>query len=160
MPTGFNGERRTGDPIARAVQIGRIATGEEVLTERARRWGIAEDTMGMIEVPLTVANKEGKTRQVDALVDTGSYYTVLPGSLLSDLGIEPFEDVGVEFANGSVEVWPLGEARIQYEHRGMTCPVVFSPIEQYLLGATALQVLRLIVDPPNERLIPMGPVRI
>ena len=158
--SGPNGEQPHGSPSARAVPTGRIATAEHVRIERPRRWGIAEDTMGMITVPITVRSKEGEHREVQALVDTGSYYTVLPSTMMAELGIEPLEDAEVEFANGDVEVWPLGEAWIEYQHRGFTCLVAFSPIEQYLLGATTLQVLRLIVDPTNERLTPMGRMRI
>ena len=48
----------------------------------------------------------------------------------------------------------MGEARFYVGDREGTSPVVFGAEDTYLLGATTLQVLGLIADTTNHRLIP------
>ncbi len=117
--------------------------------------------MGQVEVTIQVGNSRhgGDLEEVVALVDTGAVYTVLPRSLLESLKVDQLDVDEVEFANGESAVWPMGEAWIVYGGKGRTCPVYFGPEDQYLLGVTALELHRLMVDPENQRLVPMPPVR-
>ena len=117
--------------------------------------------MGQVEVTIQVGNSRhgGDLEEVVALVDTGAVYTVLPRSLLDSLKIDQLDVDEVEFASGESAVWPMGEAWIVYGGKGRTCPVYFGPEDQYLLGVTALELHRLMVDPENQRLVPMPPVR-
>ena len=112
--------------------------------------------MGTFEVPIEVSNGNGgEPLQVDVLVDTGATFTVLPDSLLREgVGVQPKEDMEFTLADGSSKTLPVGEARLSVEGRDAPNPVVFGAEDQYLLGATALQVLGLIPDTTNHELIP------
>ena len=97
----------------------------------------------------------GATQWVDAQVDSGAKHTVLPASLLSDVvGITPTAEREFTLADGSKVSMPIGEARLYVQDREAFSPVIFGVEGKYLLGATTLQILDLIPDTSNERLIP------
>ena len=51
--------------------------------------------MGQFRVELILHSRSGgPVRRVDALVDTGAAYTMLPRALLESLGYEPFARSG------------------------------------------------------------------
>ena len=78
---------------------------------------------------------------------------MLPKSLLDRLHISPLEYHRWAFANGGTEELGYGMARIAIEDRVFHCPVIFGPEDQYLVGATTLQIFSLMVDPAGEELI-------
>ena len=90
---------------------------------------------------------------VEAVVDTGSSHTILPSSLLEELGVERKQEVNVSFENGTTEVCYVGEARMAYTGTEWTCPVIFGADDVYLLGATALELFNLAVDPVRQELV-------
>ena len=111
--------------------------------------------MGTFTVPLTVGNPDSAAQEtVDALVDTGATFSVMPASLLRRLDIEPTRTRRLRFANGQVEERQTGMAF--FEVVGIDCEamVVFGPEDLHLLGATTLESLLLIVDPINKQLVP------
>ena len=112
--------------------------------------------MGTFKTHLGISDGNGGAPQwIEALVDTGATYTVLPFSLLHELvGIQPYREVEFTLADGSKRVFPIGEARLHIEDREATNPVVFGEEGRYLIGATTLQILGLIPDTTNHRLIP------
>ena len=112
--------------------------------------------MGTFEARIGVSDGNGgTTRWVEALVDTGATYTVLPDSMLREqVGVEPREHLEFTFADGRLASLPVGEARLTVEGREATSRVVFGEAGQYLVGATTLQVLGLIPDTSNHALIP------
>ena len=71
---------------------------------------------------------------IGAVVDTGPSHTILPSSLLEELGVERKQEVNVGFGNGTAEVCYVGEARIAYTGTEWTCPVIFGADDVYLLG--------------------------
>ena len=74
--------------------------------------------MGTFTVPTEVGVPEGnRFERVDAMVDTGAFYTVLPSSSLHRLRGEPEESESFELADGSVRVFSLGETRVRVEGR-------------------------------------------
>ena len=92
---------------------------------------------------------------VEADVDTGATYTVLPDRMLREqVGVRPTERQTFTLADGSRVLLPVGEARLHVEGRERTSTVVFGSDNQYLLGATTLQVFGLIADTTDHRLIP------
>ena len=96
----------------------------------------------------------GASLWVEALVDTGATYSVLPESLLREqVGIQPTGHRRFVYADGREALLPIGEARICVEDVEATNLVVFGEENQYLLGATTLQVLGLIPDTTSHRLI-------
>ena len=92
---------------------------------------------------------------VSALVDTGSTHSVIPESLLASLSLAPLERRTYRIADGNFIQRDVGEARFRIDGRERTCPVIFGPEGQYLLGATTLQHFDLMVDPtePNPSLV-------
>ena len=56
-------------------------------------------------------------------------------------------------------MWNTGRARIAYEDQEWIRPVNFGPEEVYLLGATALEIFDLMVDPHEQHLVRRPPPR-
>lgn len=112
--------------------------------------------MGTFKTRLGVSDGNGgATEWIEALVDTGATYTVLPASLLHGLlGVQPRVQEEFTLADGRKMLMQVGEARHHVEDREATSRVVFGDEGQYLLGATALQELGLIPDTTNHTLIP------
>ena len=117
--------------------------------------------MGTFEVTVTIEVAHPVKRQfivVEAVVDTGASHTILPSSLLEELGVERKQEVNVGFGNGTTEVCYVGEARIAYTGTEWTCPVIFGADDVYLLGPTTLELFNLAVDPVRQELV-SSPVR-
>ncbi len=113
--------------------------------------------MGTFSVPLEVGNLAGGNLvQIDALVDTGATYTVLGGDLLERLGVEPVDRRSFQLADDRAVDYDVAEVRLRLEGSELTVLVVFAPaVTSALLGATALEVFGLGVDPINQRLMPV-----
>ena len=111
--------------------------------------------MGAVEVDIGVGNlnEEGLV-SVLALVDTGASDSVLPESLLTQLKVEPWGRMTYGLADGSSVEYAHGTAMINIDGHSLPCPVVFGPEDQYLLGATALEIFHLTVDPIDQVLVP------
>lgn len=90
---------------------------------------------------------------VDALVDTGATYTVLPRPLLEELGVPPHTRAPFVLADGREVERELGRAWIRIDGREEFSLVVFG--DQALLGAVTLEELRLAPDPVSRRLVPV-----
>ena len=112
--------------------------------------------MGTFEVQIGVGHPMGGNfLPVSALVDTGSTHSVIPESLLASLSLAPMERRTYRIADGNFIQRDVGEARFRIDDRERTCPVIFGPEGQYLLGATTLEIFDLMVDPtqPNPSLV-------
>ena len=114
--------------------------------------------MGAFRVELEVSNTAGDQYiAVQALVDTGAIYTML---LLDRLGVERLDTDIFELADDSLVEYSIGGALVRLMGRALPVPVVFARVGNTpLVGATTLQILRLIVDPVAKRLVPAPPVR-
>ena len=85
--------------------------------------------MGVFSVQLGVRHSKGhEFVAVEAMVDTGSSYTVLGEDLLSDLGIRPLERRQFQMGDDRMVEYDVGEARLRLEGRELTSPVVFGPL--------------------------------
>ncbi len=110
--------------------------------------------MGTFRVEVTLGNPDSDAREtVEALVDTGSTFSVMPASLLRRLGIEPTRTRRLRLANGQVEERQTGMAFFEVAGMDGEARVVFGPENIHLLGATTLEDLSFVVDPINKRLI-------
>ena len=119
--------------------------------------------MGYTYVDLKVGNLVDKD-MVDigeqVLVDTGAAHSVLPETLLADLGIKPRRMAQIRIGDGGEVEWGLGIANIAINgEEPFPCPVYFSPVEQYLIGATTLEAFGLMVDSQAETLVARKHVR-
>ena len=103
-----------------------------------------------------LSNRDGdREREVQALVDTGAAYSVIPESILRDIGVEPTESISIRYADGRLDTRPMGEGKATVGDRSRDTLLIFGPDgAEPLLGAYTLQGLRLMVDSPNERLVP------
>ncbi len=90
---------------------------------------------------------------VSALVDTGATNSMLPSGLLRQLGIEPVEIRYARVADGRRVELQTAWARFSVQGRNAVARVAFGPEGRYLVGATTLEDLALVVDPVDQRLI-------
>ena len=112
--------------------------------------------MGSVLIDIGIGHPSGGdfTTLRDVLVDTGAAHTMLPESLLARLHIEPKTHDRWAFADGETKEMGYGMARILIDDMDWHCPVIFGPEEQYLVGATTLEIFGLMVDPAGQELIP------
>ena len=111
--------------------------------------------MGTFRVPLQVGNPNcGATETVAALVDTGATFSMMPASLLKRLGVAPDAALPFRVATREVVDFATGEVPLAVQGRRRTCPVIFGPENHYIMGATAMELLLLTVDPVHQRLVP------
>ena len=111
--------------------------------------------MGVFRVPLEIGNPANqRTEIVEALVDTGATFSMVPASILRELGLEPSRTVTFRIASGESVEYPTAWASFSAGGRSGMARVIFGPEDQYLLGATTLEDLLLVPDPIGERLVP------
>lgn len=113
--------------------------------------------MGQFKVPVTFHPRNGDSpRVLDALVDTGAAYSVVPRPIFESLGLRSLRRQRVIFADGRSEDWTLAQAEVECEGRRAATPVLVGPPEApVLLGAITLEELGLGVDPIHRRLVPI-----
>lgn len=111
----------------------------------------------MFTVQLRVGDLAGRNFvDVEATVDTGATYTLLPVGLLDQLQIEPEGTRRLEAADDRIVEYPIGYARVQVDGEQSIALVVFGPEGvSPLLGATSLELLSFAVDPVHRRLVPV-----
>ena len=119
------------------------------------------EPVGTFSVELEVGNPAREEFvAVEAMVDTGAIYTMLPEDLLDRLGVARLESDVFEMADDSLVEYPIGDAVVRLQGRIRTVPVVFArPGNTPLLGATALEIFRLVADPVNGQLMPAPRIR-
>jgi predicted aspartyl protease len=115
------------------------------------------DLMPITFLKAKVINPERpkRSRKCEFLVDSGTVYSVLPQSILKKLGIKPASFREFILANGEIVRKPVGNAYFEYEHQIGAAPVVFGDEDVFLLGATTLEALGLILDPIRRQLKPL-----
>ena len=79
---------------------------------------------------------------------------MIPASVLERLGIEPTRTRRFRIASGDRVEFPTALASFETGGYEGEARVVFGPEGQYLLGATAMEDMLLIVDPIGKRLVP------
>ena len=96
-----------------------------------------------------------RTIEVEALVDTGATFSIIPARLLRDLGIAPERTIVFELADQSEIAYEAGSARFSGLGVSGVAPVAFGEdTAEPLMGAVTLEALMLIVDPIAQRLVP------
>ena len=117
--------------------------------------------VGTFSVEIEVGNPSREEFvAVEALADTGAIHTMPPEDLLERLGVERMKPDIFQMADDSlVEYW-IGSTVVRIQGKALPVPVVFArPDNTLLVGATTLEILRLIVDPIEEKLIHAPPIR-
>ena len=92
---------------------------------------------------------------VEALVDTGATYTVIPASILRALGIVPHDRRPFLLADDHQIELEVGHVWVRAEGRSAIVLTAFGANGRALLGAVTLETLGLAVDPVRQRLVPV-----
>ena len=118
--------------------------------------------MGTFNVAFRIEGLQGgEAREFEGLVDTGSTYSVVPGSSLREMGIEPTDGDEFELADGRVIWQDIADARILIDGRSTPTKIVYGPEDiEPILGAYALEGLRLVVDPYGRQLFHSSRLRL
>jgi clan AA aspartic protease len=114
--------------------------------------------MGITNAILRVKEhrKSEKTADVNFLVDSGAVYSLVPGTILDELGIEPYREMNFSLADGTTLKRRVCSAYFEYEGEGGPAPVVYGEVgDEPLLGATTLESLGLVLNPFTRTLHPM-----
>jgi clan AA aspartic protease len=126
------------------------------------------ESMGAVHVTVKLTNAidEGLVRrgllnpnllrviEIDALIDTGAVRTVLPESIVQELGLRIRGQQIARYANGSEESVDVTEpVLIEIEGRE-TIESTLVTGDTVLIGQTVLETLDFWVDCKNQRLIP------
>ena len=118
--------------------------------------------MGNFTVPIDVTDlARTSSVTVEAMVDTGAIYTLVPETALTGIVLDEPETREFALAGESVVEYTVCYARIRFEDREVISLLIAAPEGTTpLLGVTALEHAGLAVDPVNERLIPVrGPLK-
>lgn len=99
---------------------------------------------------------------VSAVVDTGAAQLVVPGRLVSELGLEKLGEASVRFAdNRRTNRDVVKEVGLRLMGREATFNAIVEPNrEDALLGAIVLEALDFVVDCTGQKLVPRDPDRI
>ena len=111
--------------------------------------------MGVFRVPIEIGDPAGtRFETIEAMVDTGASYSVLPASFLNRLGIVPYGAIPMTLADGSVKEYELGHAMAKIDGNSAPTIVVFGDdnMRVPLLGAYTLEGLALQVNLLDGRL--------
>jgi predicted aspartyl protease len=113
--------------------------------------------VGFVRVKAKVWNveKPESAREVLLLADTGAIYTVLPRSLLEEMGVKSIGKRKFKLANNQVIERDAGIVGIEVQGIRAHTIAVFGDEGVYLLGVTTLEELGLEVDPVKGELRPM-----
>ena len=108
--------------------------------------------MGTFRVPIEIGDPQGdRFERVEALVDTGASYSVLPASILRQLEVTPLDHVTFILADGLEIEREVGRTWVRIDGKTEITLVVFGEEgTEALLGAYTLEGLRLGVDPYNR----------
>ena len=114
--------------------------------------------MATFEWTLQIAGSSSeRSAEIEATVDTGAFYTMVPARLLREIGVERSARRRMRLADGKVVDADIGEARVTVDGESVMTLVVFGADDApSLLGAYTLEGLALAVDPVDQRLIPRG----
>lgn len=113
--------------------------------------------MGNFHITMEVRDTQGlRYELIQALVDSGATYNILPAPLLSRLGVRPTESGSFILADGRRIQRDIGQTWVRLEGREYIAPVVFGGADtQPIMGAVTLGIFGLGIDPAAERLIPV-----
>ena len=96
------------------------------------------------------------TRLIEFLIDSGAIYSVVPASILEELGVQKLKTEDFRRADGSTISRRKGVALFRYQDRVGGSDVIFGePGDSELLGAFTLEALGLALDPLRRELHPL-----
>ena len=116
---------------------------------------VSDSGMGHFRVPVQVGSRTGEhLESLEALVDTGATFTLIPREVLERLGVVPEEEWPFELADGREVRYPVAWVQIKIGARTQPTIAVFGERgSEPILGVVTLEEFLLAVDPVHHRLI-------
>lgn len=113
--------------------------------------------MGLTFLTIVLTNPADKKKffKRKFLVDSGAVYSVVEADVLQKLGIKPHSKRKFILANGEEIEKEIGDAFFIYRKQKASAPVVFGDKGVFLLGATTLENLGLVLNPLDRELKPL-----
>ncbi len=111
--------------------------------------------MGTFSVQIEIGNRyDGEFLPLEAMVDTGASYLMIPADFLRQLGVRQSERRVFQLADNRTVEYDMGVLVLKLDRRQIPVPVVFAPEgTSPLLGAVALEIFGLGVDPVGQKLM-------
>ncbi len=111
--------------------------------------------MGTFRAAIEIGDPEGRRyERVEALVDTGATYTLLPREILDRLGIRPQRERRFILADQREAMYQTAWVMVRIDGEAQPTIAVFGePGCDALLGAVTLEEFGLAVDPVRRQLI-------
>ena len=113
--------------------------------------------MGLTHIQATIANAGNprKTTKLTLLVDSGAVYSVVPKTVLRQLGVRPHSTRTFTLADGS-EIRQVGDVVFKFNGHQGASPVIFGEKgDSTLLGTVSLEALGLLLDPIRREFRPL-----
>ena len=115
-------------------------------------WGIKTGLIH-ITVRLKSLGFSNGTYEGQFLVDTGATDSLVPGSELSRIGVQPVGKTAYELADGTVHEYSFGLVEIGFMDEVTAGRVIFGPDNaEPILGVTALESVGITIDPASRTL--------
>ena len=113
--------------------------------------------MGTFTHTISLIAASGDQRErIEALVDTGATFSIIPATLLEHLGVVRERTVRLRLPNGQIEERDLGTVRAELNGAQSTILCVFGePDAPAVIGAHTLEGFLLAVDSIEKRLVPV-----
>jgi clan AA aspartic protease len=114
--------------------------------------------MGITTAILTVKEhrKSIQSVELEFLVDSGAVYSLVPGKILDELGMEPYREMSFSLADGTSIKRKITSGYFELNGEGGPAPIVYGEEgDTPLLGATTLESLGLVLNPFTRTLHPM-----
>jgi clan AA aspartic protease len=100
--------------------------------------------------------KAEKSVEIDFLVDSGAVYSLVPGNILDEMGIDTYRTIDFTLADGSKITRRVTSGYFEYRGEGGPAPVIYGEEgDEPLLGVTTLESLGLVLNPFSRELHPM-----
>ena len=112
--------------------------------------------VGTFSVDFIISNPAtDQSRALNGMVDTGAAYSVVPGAILAEMGVEAGYTEPFVLADGSEVELAVGWVAMELDGKRRPVHVVFGPDDETILvGAMSLEAFALAADARNGRLIP------
>jgi aspartyl protease family protein len=110
--------------------------------------------MGYVHIKTTLTNPadDAPASSVEAMVDTGAMFTVIPKRLATELKLPVAGSKTVRTATGPIDL-PMARAMIQINgDREINRVLISDTVENVLIGVITLETSSLTVDPTSGEL--------
>ena len=110
--------------------------------------------MGIVYIKGTVSGN-GKSVELDFLIDSGATYTLLPKSVWEDIGLKPKRTVNFILADGTKITRNVSECEIEILGLSGHTPIIMGESDESpLLGAVTLEEMGFVLDPFKREIKP------